>query len=290
VQQLQRDGRASFQALGRAVGLTRTAARARVARLLDRGVVSVVTLIDTAVAGQTVIAHVSADVTGSALAAAHAIARLPSAAFVSGQFPVMSDLRTASDTALAADLDWLRALPGVRGIDVVRAVDMVRDAYRPGPVRRAVSTDGVDRVLIAGLERDGRMTYADLGGLAGLSPAATRTRVLRLIRDGVVHVTVLVDAGQTGRLARAGLGVNVSGAARPVAERIAAFEDVNYVLTGTGRFDVVAAADASGEGALLRTMEQIRGLRSVERLQSWRHLQIVKERYPKLTQLGGSRA
>jgi len=293
VQQLQRDGRASFQALGRAVGLTRTAARARVARLLDRGVVSVVTLIDTTVAGQMVVAHVSADVTGSALAAAHAIAGLPSAAFVSvtsGQFPVIADLRTASDADLAADLDWVRALPGVRGIDVVRAVDMVRDAYRPGPVRRAVSTDGVDRALLAGLERDGRMTYADLAALAGLSPAATRTRVLRLIRDGVVHVTVLVDAGQTGRLARAGLGLNVSGAARGVAERMAAFEDVNYVLTGTGRFDVVAAADASSEGALLRTMEQIRGLRSVERLQSWRHLQIVKERYPRLTQLGGSRA
>ncbi len=291
VQQLQRDGRASFQALGRAVGLTRTAARARVTRLLDRGMVSVVTLIETTVAGQTVVAHVSADVTGSALAAAHAIAGLPSAAFVSvtsGQFPVIADLRTASDAALAADLDWLRALPGVRGIEVVRAVEMVRDAYRPGPARRAATTDAVDRALIAGLERDGRMTYADLAALAGLSAAATRARVLRLIRDGVVHVTVLVDAGQTGRLARAGLGVNVSGPARHVAERIAAIPDVNYVLTGTGRFDVVAAADASSESALLRTTEQIRGLRAVERVQSWRHMQIVKERYPKLTLLGGS--
>jgi DNA-binding Lrp family transcriptional regulator len=291
VQQLQRDGRASFEALGRAVGLTRTAARARVARLLDRQVVSVVTLIDTAVAGHTVVAHVSVEVTGSALAAAHAIARLPSAAFVSvtsGQFPVIADLRSAGDAALAADLDWLRARPGVRGIEVVRAVDLVRDAYRPGPARQAVSVDAVDRALIAGLERDGRMTYADLSTLAGLSAAATRARVLRLIRAGVVHVTVLVDAGQTGRLARAGLGINVSGAAREVAERIAAFDDVNYVLTGTGRFDVIAAADASSEAALLRTMEQVRGLRAVARVQSWRHLQIVKERYPKLTQLAGS--
>jgi DNA-binding Lrp family transcriptional regulator len=290
VQQLQRDGRASFQALGRAVGLTRTAARARVTRLLDRGAIRVVTLTDTAVAGHSAVAHVSADVTGSALAAAHAIATLPSAAFVSvtsGQFPVIADLRGRDDSALAADLDWIRAVPGVRGIDVVRTLDLVRDAYRPGQARRLPAADAVDAALIAALERDGRMTYADLGTLAGLSPAATRSRVLRLIRGGAVHVTVLVDAGQTGRLARAGLGVNVSEPALAVAERIAAVPDVNYVLTGTGRFDVVAAADASGEAALLRAMEQIRAVRGVERVQSWRHLQIVKERYPRLTQLAG---
>ena len=57
VQQLQRDGRASFQALGRAVGLTRTAARARVSRLLAAGVIKVVALPDAAVAGQAVVAH-----------------------------------------------------------------------------------------------------------------------------------------------------------------------------------------------------------------------------------------
>ena len=106
VQQLQRDGRASFQALGRAVGLTRTAARARVSRLLDRGVIQVVALPDAAVTGQAVVAHLSADVTGSALAAAHAIASLPSAVFVSvtsGQFPVIADMRSPGEAALAAD-------------------------------------------------------------------------------------------------------------------------------------------------------------------------------------------
>ena len=102
VQQLQRDGRASFQALGRAVGLTRTAARARVSRLLAAGVIKVVALPDAAVAGQAVVAHLSADVTGSALAAAHGIAKLRSAVFVSvasGQFPVIADLRSPGEAA-----------------------------------------------------------------------------------------------------------------------------------------------------------------------------------------------
>ena len=288
VQQLQRDGRASFQALGRAVGLTRTAARARVSRLLDRGVIKVVALPDASVTGQAVVAHVSADVTGSALAVAHATARLTSAVFVSvasGQYPVIADLRCPGEAALAADLDRLRVLPGMRGIEVVRALALVRDAYRPWPGRPAVSTDALDQVLITGLERDGRMTYAGLAGLAGLSAAATRSRVLRLIRGGAVHVTVLVDAGYTGRLARAGLGITVRRPARPVAEQVAGLPDVTYVLTGTGRFDVIAAADTSSETSLLRAIERIRALRGVDRVQSWRHLQIVKESYPRLTQL-----
>jgi DNA-binding Lrp family transcriptional regulator len=288
VQQLQRDGRASYQALGRAVGLTRTAARARVSRLVQRGVIKVVALPDAAVTGQSVVAHLSADVTGSALAAAHAVAALPSAVFVSvasGQFPVIADLRSPDETALAADLDRLRALPGIRGIEIVRALAMVRDAYRPQRGRPAVSTDELDRLLISALEHDGRMSYADLAGLAGLSAAATRSRVLRLIRGGAVHVTVLVDAAHTGRLARAGLGITIRGPAQAIAEQIASLPDVTYVLTGTGRFDVIAAADTSSETSLLRTIEQIRALRGVDRVQSWRHLQIVKESYPRMTPL-----
>ena len=289
VQQLQRDGRASYEGLGRAVGLTRTAARARVARLLQRGAIKVVALPDAAITGHSVVAHLSADVTGSALAAAHAIAKLPAAVFVSvasGQFPVIADLRSPDEAALAADLDQLRALPGIRGIEIVRALTLVRDAYRPVGLRVPVSTDAIDQLLISGLERDGRMSYANLAALAGLSAAATRSRVLRLIRGGAVHVTVLVDAAHTGRLARVGLGITVSRPARAIAELIAALPDVTYVLTGTGRFDVIAAADTSGETSLLRTIEQVRALHGVSRVHSWRHLQIVKESYPRMNPLG----
>jgi hypothetical protein len=89
----------------------------------------------------------------------------------------------------------------------------------------------------------------------------------------------------TGRLARAGLGITVRGPAQDIAEQIAAIPDITYVLTGTGRFDVIAAADTSSETSLLRTIEQIRVLRGVNRVQSWRHLQVVKESYPRITQL-----
>lgn len=289
VQQLQRDGRTAYEALGRAVGLTRTAARARVHHLLDHQVIRVVALPDTAVAGRPVVAHVSAEVSGPALAVAHAVAELPSSAFVSvtaGEYSVVAELRTADDEALATDLDRLRALPGIRAINVVRALIMVRDAYRPRRARGPVALDGIDRRIAAALERDGRMPYSQLGPLVGLSPAATRTRVQRLTRSGAIHVTVLVAAAHTGRLARAGLGITVASRPGDTAERVASLPDITYVMTGTGRYDVIAGADSASETSLLTSIDEVRHLPSVTRVHSWRHLQVVKERYAQISQPG----
>jgi DNA-binding Lrp family transcriptional regulator len=286
VQQLQRDGRMGYQALGRAVGLARTAARARVQHLLDRQVIRIVAVTDTVVAGRPVMAHVSADVTGSALAAARAVAGLPSATFVAataGEFAVVAELRTADDDELAAELDRLRALPGIVAINVVRTLVIVRDAYRNRRGGAITALDTIDRQIVTALECDGRMPYAKLGPLAGLSPAAARTRVLRLTRSGVVTVTALVAPSFSGRLARSGIGVTVGGPVAGIAEQVAELPDVTYVTTGTGRFDLIAAADATSETSLLATIDAIRRLPSVRRVQAWRHLEIVKERYAQLS-------
>src|SRR5919197_6330968 len=64
VRELQHDGRASVQALADRVGLSRTAARARVQHLLDSGVVRVVGIVHTRVAGIAAIGHVSIAVSG----------------------------------------------------------------------------------------------------------------------------------------------------------------------------------------------------------------------------------
>ena len=56
-----------------------------------------------------------------------------------------------------------------------------------------ISLDDIDRQLIDALQRDGRASYADLAELVGLSPAATRLRVQRLLDAGVVQVVGVTD-------------------------------------------------------------------------------------------------
>ena len=82
-----------------------------------------------------------------------------------------------------------------------------------------MSLDDTDRKLIDALQRDGRASYADLAELVGLSPAATRLRVQRLLDAGVVQVVGVTNPLALGYPVMAALGVRVERNVRDVFER-----------------------------------------------------------------------
>jgi Lrp/AsnC family leucine-responsive transcriptional regulator len=60
--------------------------------------------------------------------------------------------------------------------------------------------DDLDRAIIRGLERDGRLSYRDLGNEVGLSPNATGARVARLVDEGIITgIHARVDHSLIGR-------------------------------------------------------------------------------------------
>ncbi|MFF2040791.1 Lrp/AsnC family transcriptional regulator [Kitasatospora sp. NPDC058170] len=286
VRELQRDGRVSYQRLSELLGISREAARARVQRLLRHGEVRIVGIVPPAVAGIEAVAHVSLDVSGPSGPVAAVAAGRRAASFVSctaGPHGVIAEVRVADAAALEREFAALRAAPGVRGLEVFRCAELVRDAYspevagvRPGP---PPALDEADRRLLGLLQLDGRASFAALAEQIGLSQPATRARVLRLLEEGAVHVTGLVESRALGVREAAGVGLGVLGPARAVAEAAAALPGVNYVATGYGRFDVVCGLDAPDRSALLAGLEAVRGLPGVGRSESWFHLGIVKESY-----------
>jgi DNA-binding Lrp family transcriptional regulator len=282
VRELQEDGRISLQALADRVGLSRTAVRARVQHLLDTGAVRVVGIVHAAVAGLTAVAHVSVAVRGRARGVVDAIAGRDAATYVSlvaGEYSVIVDLRARDDAALEHELDWIRGLPGVARVSVVRCAGLVKDAYSVQRSFQRIPLDDLDWQLLEQLQRDGRASYARLAQRVGLSQAATRARVLRLMDSGTVHVTGLVDSSALGVREGAGLGLRVRGPARVVAKQVAELPGVHYVLTGFGRFDVIVGADAASRRALVDTIELVRAVPDVLELEAWQHLAIVKESY-----------
>ena len=56
-----------------------------------------------------------------------------------------------------------------------------RGRDKPGPV----ALDDVSKAIVEQLQQDGRRSYADIGKHVGLSEAAVRQRVQRLLDDGV---------------------------------------------------------------------------------------------------------
>jgi DNA-binding Lrp family transcriptional regulator len=282
VRELQQDGRTSVQALADRVGLSRTAARARVQHLLDSGAVRVVGIVHAAVAGIGAIGHASVSYAGTSEPLLRSIAKREAATFVSriaGQYGLVVELRTRDDTALAAELDWLRARPGVRRVDVVRIASVVKDAYSVVRGLDPVPLDELDWALIGELQRDGRAPYARLASVVGLSQAATRARVVRLVDSGSLHISGLVDSSALGVREAAGIGLRAAGDALAVAEEVAELPGLNLVVAGFGRFDVICGADAPSRAELLQVIEAVRSLRGVREAESWYHLEVVKESY-----------
>jgi Lrp/AsnC family transcriptional regulator for asnA, asnC and gidA len=57
--------------------------------------------------------------------------------------------------------------------------------------RAASHLDPTDQAIVEHLQRDGRMPYTRLGAAVGLSEAAVRQRVQRLIDSGVMQVVAV---------------------------------------------------------------------------------------------------
>jgi DNA-binding Lrp family transcriptional regulator len=150
VRELQRDGRATFQALADRVGLSRTAVRTRVQHLLDSGIVRVVGIVHASVIGTGAIGHLFVDVDGPARHVVDAVARKSAAwfaALATGAHAVVAEVRVRDDTKLAQEVDAVRSLPGVRGVEVFRVISVVKDAHSvvTGELRRGGRTRLVGR-------------------------------------------------------------------------------------------------------------------------------------------------
>jgi len=282
VRELQRDGRATFQALADRVGLSRTAVRARVQHLLETGVVRVVGIVHSSVVGTGAIGHVSVVAEGPARDVGEAVAKRSAvrfAALTAGSYALVAEVRARDDEALANEVDEIRRISGIRAAEVFRAVSVVRDAHSVVRELGDVALDDIDWQLLRELQRDGRAPYTRLAGIIGLSQAATRARVVRLMRSGVIQITGLVDPLALGSVELAGFGLSVAGAVRPIAEEIARRSGVRYVATGFGRHDIIGQVEAASRPELVEALDAIRSVRGAMLNESWHHLDVVKESY-----------
>ena len=128
--------------------------------------------------------------------------------------------------------------------------------------------DTVDRAIISALQIDGRMSDAELGPRVGMSQAAVRQRVNRLIDRGVMQVVAVTDPLSLGLSTQAMVGITVSGDVRTVAAAVADLVEAEYVLITAGRFDVLAEVLCEDNDALLTLVNdrilQIDGVASTE--------------------------
>jgi DNA-binding Lrp family transcriptional regulator len=286
---LEADGRLTHGEVARAVGLSRSAAAARVQRLIGSGRVVVRGVVHPAVLGRGSLAYVALAVHGPAAPVAEAVAERDDVAFVSlttGRHGVVAEVRAESPLAVDQAIAQLRTLDHVHGVDTLVYVEVVRDVVGPvGAVDHVV--DGTDLALLRALQDDGRASFVDLAALARISAAGARRRVLRMLEAQVVRVGALVrPSGQDGRSAM-GVGLRLHGDQDAVVAVLGRMASVTFVARTLGRFDLLVSMRAPSTAQLVDAVEALRALPEVHEVESWTHLRVVKESYA-LGQLGAA--
>ena len=143
-----------------------------------------------------------------------------------------------------------------------------------------IPLDDVDRLLIEALQRDGRASYADLADLVGLSPAATRLRVQRLLDSGVVQVVGVTNPLALGYPVMAALGVRVERNVRLVADKSAAISGVIYVVFTSGSFDLLVEVLCADSARLLQVIDdEVRAIEDVRSVESFTYFGIHTHRF-----------
>jgi Lrp/AsnC family transcriptional regulator, regulator for asnA, asnC and gidA len=140
--------------------------------------------------------------------------------------------------------------------------------------------DDVSKAIIEQLQQDGRRPYAAIGKVVGLSEAAVRQRVQRLIETGVMQVVAVTDPLQLGFARQAMIGIRVRGSLEAVADALVELEEVNYVVVTAGTFDLLTEAVCESDEALLELIStSIRSIEGVESTETFMYLQLRKQTY-----------
>ncbi len=145
--------------------------------------------------------------------------------------------------------------------------------------RMGTQIDETDRAIIEELQRDGRVPYTRLGAAVGLSEAAARQRVQRLIDSGVMQVVAVTNPLAHGKRRMAMIGVRTEGPTDDIAKTLQAMRDIDYLVVSAGSFDLMAEVVVADDGDLLDLTNRIRGVNGVKSTETFIYLDLVKQTF-----------
>jgi len=101
--------------------------------------------------------------------------------------------------------------------------------------------DDLNQEIIKLLQEDGRMPYKDVARALDVSEGTIRNRVQSMKQSGLLKIVALADPMVVRYKADAMIGIKIASPATPrqVAERLAEFSEVVYVIWVSGRFDLL---------------------------------------------------
>lgn len=157
--------------------------------------------------------------------------------------------------------------------------DDERREHRPTNAPGTV-IDPVSKAIIEHLQQDGRRSYATIAGSVGLTERAVERRVAQLVDAGVMQIVAVTDPLQLGFARQAMVGLVVEGDLKPVAQALAACEEIDYVVITAGGFDILAEVVGQSDAHLLELVTtRIRPIPGVVSIHTFLYLELQKQTY-----------
>src|SRR5580692_10803549 len=139
--------------------------------------------------------------------------------------------------------------------------------------------DDLSKQIIEQLQQDGRRSYAPSGKAVGLSEAAVRQRVQRLIDVGAMQIVAVTDPMTLGFPRQTMVGIRCGGDLERVAGHLAGMEEIDYVVITAGSFDILIEVVCEDDDQLLEILGRIRAIPSVTTTETFVYLKLCKQTY-----------
>jgi DNA-binding Lrp family transcriptional regulator len=123
--------------------------------------------------------------------------------------------------------------------------------------------DDLDHRILSILRRDARTPYTEIADRVGTSEGTVRNRVERMTDDGIIErFTVATRTGNIKAMVEVSVAVDVNTSA--VSERMAEWDDVDFVWQVSGEQDIVLIVDTADTAAVNDLISRARELDEVK--------------------------
>jgi len=149
------------------------------------------------------------------------------------------------------------------------------------PSQYPIEIDEIDSAIIEKLRLDGRTAFAQIAQELHVSPGMIRIRYNRLVQNSCLKVVAITNPLQMGYETMGLIGIRTEGnKLLEVANKIAAFEEVIYLVITSGSYDILAEIRTQDHAQFLKFLtEKLYQVDGVKSSESFLHLKIIKEIY-----------
>ena len=148
------------------------------------------------------------------------------------------------------------------------------DALEPVP-----HLDAVSKKIVEQLQQDGRRSYSAMARAVGLSEAAVRQRVSKMLDDRILKIVAVTNPLELGFPRQAMVHVKADQDLLGTADRLAEIPEVDYCVVTSGRWDIIIELVCEDDDHLLRVITTIRRTEGVRETDTLTYLSLRKQEY-----------